>query len=357
MDDMKTFLNDVAASFPVTAKVSPAFPSYWFYDVSAKWRSGKNSLTGFSFSSGSTGGRAYYSDYSGSIGFDQLLSYQSYLLIIGFRKDFLHGRLTLEGDLRPGITTTELNVKAYQNVGIYAETTAQYKGVNFVAQPTMALSTRFGFIGAQVFAGYNLTLSSGNLYQTSGAYLQSSGTPLKADWTGLRAGAGLSLYFDKPGTANNESILPATTSLGVGLGLDFGGFGFNILSYPGKHTGIFAGLGYAIAGPGYNAGFKIRTKPISSPEPSFYLLGMYGYNAAIAVSNNSSLNRMFYGPTFGIGFDLAKRTSGYWSFGLFLPIRDGVDDYLNQLSAAGFKPNTGLPPIAISIGYHFVKKN
>jgi hypothetical protein len=358
MADMKSFLNQVASSFPVQAKVSPSFPSYWFYDVSAKWRSGNMGLVGFSFSSGSTGGRAYYSDYSGSIGSDQLLSYKSYLIILGLQKDLLHGRLNLAGEVRTGLTTTDLDLKLYQNVGTYSETGAQFSGTNFVAQPTLTLGTKFGRVGVQVFAGYNLTVIPGKLYNSSGGYLQTSGSSVSADWSGIRAGAGLSLYMGnhKDSNDNTESKPPSTTSFGLGLGLDFGGIGINVLSYPGKHIGFFGGVGYALAGLGYNAGLKVRTKPISS-DASFYFLGMYGYNAAIAVTNNTSASRIFYGPSLGVGYDLRNRTSGYWSFSLLAPIRNGVDDYLNQLSAAGFKPNSPLPPIAISIGYHFVRKN
>ena len=75
-------------------------------------------------------------------------------------------------------------------------------------------------------------------------------------------------------------------SVGVGVGLNFGGIGANLLVYPTKNIGLFAGAGYAIAGTGYNVGTKLRLVP---SEAYFkihpYCMLMYGYNTVIAVSN------------------------------------------------------------------------
>lgn len=145
-------------------------------------------------------------------------------------------------------------------------------------------------------------------------------------------------------------------SVGVGLGLDYGGFGGNILVYPQENIGLFVGAGYAFAGLGYNVGAKFRfaTKSSSSIRP--YLIGMYGYNTAIAVPNAARYNKFFYGTSFGFGIDRDSRSgNGYWSFALLLPVRGSeVDNYINYLKTQQVVLQNSLSPIAFSIGYHFI---
>jgi hypothetical protein len=146
-------------------------------------------------------------------------------------------------------------------------------------------------------------------------------------------------------------------NLGIGLGQDYGGIGANIFFYPQKNVGIFFGGGYAFAGFGWNAGVKGR---LISDHPQVvmpFVLAMYGYNAAFAVSGNSGLNKIFYGPTFGAGIDLRSRklsSRGYWSFAILIPIRSSaVDEYRQQLEEEGVSLSP-LLPIGISVGYKFI---
>jgi hypothetical protein len=148
-------------------------------------------------------------------------------------------------------------------------------------------------------------------------------------------------------------------AIGIGAGLDYGGFGADLLFYPIKSIGIFAGAGYAIAGLGVNAGAKFRLiskKPFSKFTP--YALGMYGYNAAVYVQDAEEFNKLFYGPSFGIGFDFRSRPAkrGYWSFALLVPIRSSESkDYIDDLEQNhGVEFGMGLLPVAISIGYRFI---
>jgi hypothetical protein len=115
------------------------------------------------------------------------------------------------------------------------------------------------------------------------------------------------------------------------------------------------GGGYAIAGLGYNVGMKLRLTPSSSVvDPHF--LAMYGYNAAIYVSGATNLNKIFYGPTFGIGIDLHKRSTskGYWSFTLLVPVRShDVQAYEDNLKNNYGVSMNDLLPITFSVGYKF----
>ena len=146
-------------------------------------------------------------------------------------------------------------------------------------------------------------------------------------------------------------------SLGIGLGQNFGGIGGNLLIYPQENIGLFGGLGYAIAGAGYNVGTKIRFFSRKNPRTNFFLTGMYGYNAAITVKNGNQYNKMFYGPTFGLGIDTGKRSykKGYWTMALLFPFRDAeVDDYIDDLeNNNGIKFKNSLLPFTFSFGYRF----
>ncbi len=148
-------------------------------------------------------------------------------------------------------------------------------------------------------------------------------------------------------------------SIGLGVGLDHGGIGGNILFYPSKSIGLFGGLGYAIAGPGFNAGAKLRLvskKPTSILNP--YVLAMYGYNAVIFVTNATEYNKFFYGPTFGIGLDFRTNSMrrGYWYAALLVPIRSSeVDNYITDLkNNHGIEFKNELFPLGISFGYRFI---
>jgi hypothetical protein len=148
-------------------------------------------------------------------------------------------------------------------------------------------------------------------------------------------------------------------TLGLGLGMDYGGVGANFLIYPNKSIGLFGGVGYAIAGAGFNAGLKYRFLPKKQKASLVpYVLAMYGYNAAVAVSNMSDLNKIYYGPTLGIGIDLraSLKKKNYWTFALLIPIRDpAVNDYIDNLEDnMGVDFTSKLIPIGISIGYRII---
>lgn len=148
-------------------------------------------------------------------------------------------------------------------------------------------------------------------------------------------------------------------SLGAGLGMDFGGLGVNLLVYPQRNIGLFAGVGYAFAGTGYNIGAKIRfVSENTRSKVAFYGLAMYGYNAAISVTNATEYNKLFYGPTLGFGFDYKSHPSkrGYWTFAILLPIRGSkVDDYMNDLKDNhGVEFKNELMPIGITMGYRII---
>jgi hypothetical protein len=148
-------------------------------------------------------------------------------------------------------------------------------------------------------------------------------------------------------------------AIGVGIGQDYGGFGAHLSYYPHRNIGLFGGLGYNFVGAGYNAGVKLRlvpAKPTAKVTP--YLIAMYGYNAVIKVQNEADLNKMFYGPTFGLGIDYKgySRSKLYYNFGINVPIRGSeVDDYMDDLkNNHNVEFKTGLFPITFSLGFKYI---
>jgi hypothetical protein len=147
-------------------------------------------------------------------------------------------------------------------------------------------------------------------------------------------------------------------NVGLGLGMDFGGIGGNLTIYAQDHIGGFIGLGYNIVNLGINAGLKYRILP--KGEASLFtpfFIGMYGYNAAIAVANAPDLNKIFYGPSFGFGFDWKgyAAKSFLWSIAIIVPIRSAdVQNYIDNLkSNYGVEFKNDLIPIGLSFGVRF----
>ncbi|RPH28087.1 MAG: hypothetical protein EHM93_19005 [Bacteroidales bacterium] len=161
------------------------------------------------------------------------------------------------------------------------------------------------------------------------------------------------------GQVNDSTIIKADKlSIGLGMGLDYGGFGGNLVVYPGKNLGLFAGAGYNLLGLGFNGGLKIRFNGESANKIKPYLLAMYGYNAVIAVKGETSLNKTFYGPTLGFGLDFRQRPGrkGYFTLALLVPIRSSeVKEYMDDLKENnGVEFKNELSPVSISIGYRLV---
>jgi len=148
-------------------------------------------------------------------------------------------------------------------------------------------------------------------------------------------------------------------SIGFGLGQDYGGVGGNLLYYPQRNVGLFCGLGYNLAGVGFNLGVKSRIGIGSSKSHvMLYALAMYGYNAVVKVSNAPNLNKVFYGPTVGAGLDFKpmKYSDDYVSVSLFVPLRSSeVQEYMDYLEQAyNVEFEQGLFPVTFSIGYRIV---
>lgn len=144
-------------------------------------------------------------------------------------------------------------------------------------------------------------------------------------------------------------------NLGLGMGIDYGGFGGQLQCRPAPPLVMFAGAGYALAGLGYNVGVQGRILPDKKWCP--FVSGMYGYNAVIVVVDAEQFNRLYYGPSFGIGVEnhLRNHRQSFWRFELIIPLRP--QEFQDDLDALKLNPAIKFqaepPPFGISAAFHF----
>lgn len=146
-----------------------------------------------------------------------------------------------------------------------------------------------------------------------------------------------------------------TLTVGLGLGLEYGGFGGQVGYQIDDQLGVFVGLGTAFVSSGYNVGAKYLLKGKSKEQ--FFLEAMYGYNAIIFVNNPSggNIRNVYYGPSFGAGVNLPnKGGNSFWHLAVLLPIRSsGYRDQWNAIKNDPDIDTTFSLPFSVSIGINF----
>ncbi|MDA3953360.1 MAG: hypothetical protein PF485_06920 [Bacteroidales bacterium] len=144
--------------------------------------------------------------------------------------------------------------------------------------------------------------------------------------------------------------------IGVGMGLNYGGFGWSVAYAPIPFLSIEGNVGYNIVEPVGGAAINVYILPKNNTKLySMAVKTMYGYNAAFIVDGGSFESKSFYGLSVGISNELrfgSRKRSGV-NLDLLVPIRSSdVEDYYDTLSDNGYE-TAALTPITISIGYHF----
>jgi hypothetical protein len=140
---------------------------------------------------------------------------------------------------------------------------------------------------------------------------------------------------------------------GLGAGLDYGGIGLKAEFLPAKWLGIFAGGGYNLLDPAYNAGLSFKMLPGRKVQP--VLTAMYGYNAVIKFKGRRELSKTYYGATVGVGCEVKYGTnSNKLSFALLVPFRSSAfHSRYKELKDRGHKFDPDILPIAFSLGCNF----
>ena len=144
-------------------------------------------------------------------------------------------------------------------------------------------------------------------------------------------------------------------NLGGGIGIDYGGLGVKLNCLPEKYLVLFVGVGYNLVNAGYNAGISYRFMP--SKKTCLYYTLMYGYNAVFKVENYSAFDRVFYGPSTGLGIEIHSKNNrpNFINIELLVPIRlQEYHNYLHDLKNSPFIKIKSEPwPVSLSLGMHF----
>jgi len=133
-------------------------------------------------------------------------------------------------------------------------------------------------------------------------------------------------------------------SLGLGLGLDYGGIGIKVSLFPAKPIGAFLGIGNNSVETAFNLGIDWKFKYMK--RTSGFIACMYGYNAVTDINEGST----FYGLSAQVGARIGiGKEKNYISLGLILPVtRDSEFKELKNIDYApllfSFGLNFGLEP-------------
>jgi hypothetical protein len=199
MTELKGLQDEVLESFPVPMKKISSYPPYVTYEVGVATQTPGSFFWGIIYGYGSTGARMSYSDYSGSILYDQRAKYFSVTSSLGIVKKFSGKTFQLGFDLRPTVIFTHFDMSFVYAIGAeVGKDEAKFRSTNLAVQPTVTFTRRFGRFGAEALAGVNVNILRGKLHLPGEKELyltRESGSPLRADWTGLRVGLGMSYHL------------------------------------------------------------------------------------------------------------------------------------------------------------------
>ena len=143
-------------------------------------------------------------------------------------------------------------------------------------------------------------------------------------------------------------------NLGLGVGLDKGVIGIQFQIKPVAPLVIFGYLGTALSGPGFGGGFKLRVPNIRFAP---YILAMYGTNSSIYIKDLDRYNKVFKGPTYGIGLEIHRKRNlhNFFDIAVLLPIRPPEYDQMLQNVRKDPRVETYGEPglVTLSFSYHF----
>ncbi len=223
---------------------------------------------------------------------------------------------------------------------------------------------KFIFLCLMAFLIGNSVFAQDTIYTTSGKIILVEN--ITTDSLRVRfflADNGVETHIKKEEVARIGRYIPnyphksEAGSVGLGLGLDYGGIGFNLQAWLGNSFALSFGVGNSFAGLGFNGGVKIRKNAEKANTGLLpYATLLYGINSVVYVQNLGSYNKMFTGLTPGLGLDvrLSKRSVSCLSIGLMFPIRKPqVQDYIDELKDKGVVFQKELSSVALSVGVRF----
>jgi hypothetical protein len=121
MGDLKATQDFVGASTPIPLTNISSFPAYWNYEGGIAFDLYDYLSGGVAIGYGSTGARSAYSDYSGSMRFDQLARYASIALLPSYGQYYLNDQVRINYELRFGMTFNRMAFSFEQTIAADSE--------------------------------------------------------------------------------------------------------------------------------------------------------------------------------------------------------------------------------------------
>lgn len=197
MHDLGRILHDYSSSSSFPQIVTDDFPPYFTYGANIVYQSTSFSV-GMNYIYLSTGGSANYQDYSGTLGFDQLVSAHA-LGLLGRVQLLEFRRFTMKGSCLLSLYLTNVVFKSYVSVsGIQEEEELDLASESIVLTP--ALNGHYSIKGP-VYVGFSVGHALGiegkvHLPNNRNAVLlDADGNTITTDWSGWRSELSIGVSF------------------------------------------------------------------------------------------------------------------------------------------------------------------
>lgn len=192
MEQMKAFQRDLARQYPVDVRILEEYPGYLNYHGGFLIHSDRL-YYGWVVGHTSTGGRAYYSDYTGHVASDQIVS-MTYTGVTIAKAVTSHHLLDVFLGGRGLVYFNK--VKFVQAEKVYDEnsmTIERFNSRNIALQGFVELQKAINKFEIKLQAGFELQLPAQLLYQNRKDYylVNSSNEKVRLDASGLRTSVGL----------------------------------------------------------------------------------------------------------------------------------------------------------------------
>lgn len=196
---LKDFQQEVLSEMPVQGKILSSFPGYLNYSIDAIFFD-STYFVGVMMGHTSTGARIQYTDYSGSITYDQVVKMNYFGLVAAKRiLSTRYGNVFLGMDLLAYRNSVEFEYSEVVLDQLY-KSSISLKSLNLALGTFIQIHKRFGNFLVKGSGGYEFHMAKDLYYEESGqTFLTSSGETLKVNADGLRfsLGIGYSVYTRK----------------------------------------------------------------------------------------------------------------------------------------------------------------
>lgn len=199
MDDLKELQMSTVDNSEIQLVTTESFPSYYFWEISAGVKIYNKFHASLGFDYTSTGARSIYSDYSGLLRLEQVLTRKGVSVTFGYtilRK----GKSSVIGLIKTSIIMTDLNVDnflRFEDFDIEESETLSFKSKNVGISPGFQYQFSFGKLSLMATLGYEFN-STGKLQfkgNRSGFLANANNEAAVADWRGVRALIGVGYRF------------------------------------------------------------------------------------------------------------------------------------------------------------------